>query len=170
MPESCEPPSLVLLCAVYVEHRTPPAPRSTYLLQVSGPEQPGSPVCKAHIYDYVLIPPVATHNLANQASALLYPVMVSHPHSHARAHILWLHDYQLNAPGRAEKYIAHAPTPGRVRRRALLGMQRTVSTDYFSRDGRRYRHCESAAGAHGRLDRCALLGSYMAKVEPCPIE
>src|SRR5918992_5553697 len=61
------------------------------LLQVLRPEQPILPVGEAHLYDYVLFSPVATHNLADQTSALLYSVVLLHLHSHAHACIWRLH-------------------------------------------------------------------------------
>src|ERR1044071_542934 len=86
-------PSLVL-SADYTEQRTPPAPRRVCLLKVSGPEQSGSPVCKAHVYDNVLFPTVATHNLADQTPSLLYSVVVLDPYSHTHACVLRLHGSQ----------------------------------------------------------------------------
>src|SRR5215210_5278891 len=111
--EACDLPSLVLRAAL-TQQGTPPRLRSAYLLQVPRPEQPIAPVCKAHVYDYVLFPPVATHNLADQASSFLYPVVVLHLHSHAHACILRLHDYQRNAPGRAEKYMSCMGTSEKI--------------------------------------------------------
>ena len=81
-----------LAFAFATQKRAPPGSWEGDLLQVAGPEQPLAPVWEAHIYDYVLFPPVATHHLADQTSARLYPVVAGHPHSHAHACVLRLHD------------------------------------------------------------------------------
>jgi hypothetical protein len=66
--------------------------RGGNLLQVTRPEQSLAPIREAQIYYHVLFSAVATHDLADQTSALLYPVVVCHPHSHTHAYILRLHD------------------------------------------------------------------------------
>ena len=101
---------------------TPPAtPRNIYLLEVGGPEQPGSPIRQAHVHNYVLHLPVAAHDPACEAPALLHPVVPLDLHSYAHACVLRLHRYQSNASGRAEKYRRQVPIlPGRVRRRVPL--------------------------------------------------
>src|ERR687896_1581777 len=48
------------------------------LLQVPGPEQPVFPVGEAHVHDYVLLSPIATHDLAHEAFAPFYPVVLLH--------------------------------------------------------------------------------------------
>jgi hypothetical protein len=65
--------------------------RGGNLLQILGLEQPLSPIREEHIYDHVLFSPVATHDLADQTSALLYPVVVGHLNSHSHACVLRLH-------------------------------------------------------------------------------
>jgi hypothetical protein len=51
-------------------------------------------VREAHVQGPVLSSPVATHDLADETPALLYPVVVCYLHSHAYTCILRLHDYQ----------------------------------------------------------------------------
>jgi hypothetical protein len=62
------------------------------LLQITRPEQPLPSVREAHIYYHVLFSPIATHDLADKTSALLYPVMACYLHLHAHVYILRLHD------------------------------------------------------------------------------
>jgi hypothetical protein len=79
--------------------RAPPGLWRGDLLQISRPEQPLAPIREAHIYDYVHLSSVATHNLADQTSTLLYPVVVCHLNSqdvrvgmrlhHQGAHFRW---------------------------------------------------------------------------------
>ncbi len=72
--------------------RAPPGSWRGNLLQITRPEQPLASVRKAHIYYHVLFSPIATNDLADQTSALLYPVVVGHLNSHSHVCILRLHN------------------------------------------------------------------------------
>ena len=61
------------------------------LLQVRGPKQSSLPVREEHLHGHELLAAIGAYDLAHQASALLYPMALSHLHPHARAYLIRLH-------------------------------------------------------------------------------
>src|SRR5215213_2846921 len=82
--------------SVPTEEEAPPSPRGGDLLQVPWPEQPILAVGQAHVYRYVLLSPVTSHDLTHQASALLDPVVFHYPNARTGACLFGCH--ALGAP------------------------------------------------------------------------
>jgi len=71
-----KPEPFPLAPALATKKGAPPGAWGSDLLQVLRPEQPLPAVREAHVHHHVRFSPVTTHHLADQASALLYPVVL----------------------------------------------------------------------------------------------
>ena len=105
----------------------PPGAWGGDFLQILRPEQPLAPIREAHVHHHVLLSPVATHHLAEQAPSLRYPVAVAHPHSHAHAYVLRLHGWWTHTLGGGpEAVFGRRDKDGRLRKGSVCTKRRVV--------------------------------------------